>query len=145
MFLTPQTINFPVASTGGNWGLGGCGSASERGTTTNGAIITASWTDTTGDSVGTIAISLHWKFCCTPTSYTVTINGANLGGGTLAATNCVCNASSYQTTTQTFSSGFSIVANGTNTVTITETTGGYSWIGFMDSSGWAISITDTPG
>jgi hypothetical protein len=139
---TPQVIPFLVASLGGAWGTGGCMTTTELGTTTVGATLTASWTDTTGDPTAAVQLALNWKFLCSPGAYSVTINGSNLGAGTVPATSCVCNATSPETTSQTFSSGFSIVAYGSNTITLMVT--GDAWIGIENSGSYALEVTVTP-
>jgi hypothetical protein len=136
---TSYTASWVVASTSG-WGTGGCGTATERGTTTSGDALQASWTDTRGASTATVTLNMNWKFYCSPSSYTVTINGVSYGAGTLPAASCVCNGTPFATTSQTFT-GVAINAGGTNTIRLTETTGGYSWIGVLDYNGYAFQVT----
>jgi hypothetical protein len=137
---SPQIIPFLVAGLTGSWGIAGCGTPTELGTDVVGATLSATWTDTTNDAASQVTLALNWKFTCTGSTYTVTINGASLGAGDEPATNCLCSASG--TTTQTFSSGFSIVPLGTNTLTLTNMAADY--LGIMDNGSYALEVTVTP-
>jgi hypothetical protein len=158
LFLSPaalsaqvtQVIDFPAGQITGAWAAGGCATGNERGSSTIGAAMTMTWTDTTGapnSSVVQIQIEANWKFWCSGGGYTVAVNGTDMGAGTTPSNtnNCVCNASPFGSTTQVIGPGsFTWNSNGSNTVswTISAT----AWIGIMDNSqspNWAARITVT--
>jgi hypothetical protein len=145
-----QTIDFPASAISGAWANGGCGTGNERGTSTNGAAMTMTWTDTTNapdSSVVQIEVQANWKFWCSGGNYTVAINATPMGNGTPPnnQNNCVCNASPFATTSQVLGPGaFTWNPGAPNTLSFTQS--GNSWIGVMDNSqnpNWSVRIIVT--
>ena len=143
-----QTIDFSASQLQGAWASGGCGTGNERGTSTGGANMDMTWTDTTGatdSGVVQIEIQANWKFFCSGGGYTLSVNGTALGNGTQPSNNnnCNCNASPFETTTQTIGPGtFPWTPGESNT--LTWTCSGGSWIGVMDNGqSWSIRVIVT--